>query len=220
MIVASTLSGYLEGVYLRDNFGLSAGYIAELRRAVRQFSEFSGEPTLNELRPALFCRWLASLLSQGLAPATVNNKRRMLMTLWRAAWRSRLAPRPKTRAVKRLTEPDPIPTAWTPEQCGRIFAACQTLQGKICGVPRASWWLSLFLAVYSCGERIRAVLHARSCDCDLDLGTLLLRWQTVKTRKNRQVWLTGRRGLRLGLLVAHFFLPCFGSLWAFHWLST
>jgi integrase len=190
VIVSSTLAGYLEGVYLRDNFGLSAGYITELRRAVRQFQEFTEEPTLDELRPELFCRWLASLLAQGLSPVTVNNKRRMLMTLWRAAYRSRRAPRPKTRAVKRLVEPDPIPTAWTPEQCGRIFAACTGLRGTLAGVPRAAWWLSLFLAVYSCGERIRAVLHARTEDCDLDAGTLLLRWKTVKTRRNRQVWLT------------------------------
>jgi integrase len=191
MIVASTISGYLEGIYLRENFGLSDGYVAELRRAVRQFCSHCGfEPTVDELCPHLFSGWLKSLLDAGLAPATINNKRRMLMTVWKAACRWKRLPRPKTRSVKKLVEPSPIPTAWTPDQCARIFDACRRLRGSIAGVPRAAWWLSLFLAVYSCGERIRAVRLAKTLDCDIDAGTILLRWSTVKTRKNRQVWLT------------------------------
>jgi integrase len=189
MICATTLAGYLESVYLAENFGLSNGYIAELRRVVRQFGEFLNyEPTLMELSPALVCRFLQSLLVKGLSPTTINDKRRMLLTLWRAA-RSSGAPRFSRKRIGKLVEPDPVPTAWTVEQCAQIFAACKLLGGMVGGIPRSLFWLSLFLAIYSTGERVKAVLNSLSSDCDLDSGTLLLRWQTVKTRKNRLVWL-------------------------------
>jgi site-specific recombinase XerD len=189
MICAATLTGFLESTFLVENFDLSKGYVSELRRVVRQLNAHAGyEVSLAELSPAIVSRFLASMLATA-SPVTVNNKRRMLLTIWRAAYRANVSPRPAAKRIKKMLEPTPIPTAWTPEECGRIFAACQTLKGTVGGVPRSQWWLSLFLAIYSTGERINAVIHAKTMDCDLSAGTLLLRWQTVKTRKNRLVWL-------------------------------
>jgi integrase len=113
----------------------------------------------------------------------------MLLTLWRSAYGARLAPQPPVRRIKKLVEPTPAPTAWTAEECGCLFSACKALDGEVAGLPRSAFWLSLALTVYSTGERIKAILHAKTQDCDLDAGTILLRWQTVKTRKNRLVWL-------------------------------
>jgi integrase len=190
MICSTTIFGFLESVYLLENFGLSSGYIAELRRVVRQFGAFLGyDPSLLELSPALVCRFLQSLLAKGLSPTTINDKRRMLLTLWRAAYRAKLATKPAARRIKKLTEPAPVPTAWSVEECGRIFAACLLLRGTIAGIPRSMFWLSLFLTIYSTGERVKAVVHALASDCDLSAGAILLRWQTAKTRKNRLVWL-------------------------------
>jgi integrase len=190
VIRAATVAGFLESVYLVENFGLSSGYVTELRRAILQFSAQVGhEVPLTELSPTLVCRFLESLLLAGCSPTTVNNKRRMLLTIWRAAHRAKMACRPSARRIKKMVEPVPIPTAWTPVECGRIFAACQTLPGSVADLLKGQWWLSLFLTVYSTGERIRAIRNVLTRDCDLDAGTLLLRWQTVKTRKNRLVWL-------------------------------
>ena len=190
MICASTLAGFLEQTYLSENFDLSKDYVAELRRVVRQLSAFAGYAvTLAELSPALVCRFLKSFHDSGASPVTTNDKRRMILTLWRAAHRAKMAGRPPARRIKRLTEPTPLPTAWTVEECDRIFAAAKELDGKVAGLPRNLWWLSLFLTVYCVGERIKATRHARSQDCDLSAGTITIRWQTHKTRKSRLVWL-------------------------------
>jgi integrase len=190
MICSVTVSGFLESTFLIENFGLSAGYIDELRRAVHQFDGHAGYSiTLAELSPNLLCRWLSSMASVGRSPTTVNNKRRMVLTIWRAAFRAKLAQRPTCKRIKRMVEPTPIPTAWTPGECGQIFLACQSLRKTVVGIPRNQWWLSLFLAIYSCGERIKATRNALSSDFDASAGTLILRWRTMKTRSNRLVWL-------------------------------
>lgn len=188
MICAATLSGFLESVYLVENFGLSTGYASEMRRVVRQLNAHCGyEVTLAELSSRIVSPFLAKLLADGATPTTVNNKRRELRTLWRYAARKKLTGKPDR--IKILAQADPIPTAWTTEQCGQIFAECRNLSGSIGGIARSQWWLSLWLTVYSAGERIKATRHARTLDCDLEAGTLFLRWQTVKTRKNRIVYL-------------------------------
>jgi len=188
MIRASTLSGYLEHTYLVEHFGLSPEYANELRRVVRMLNASAGyEVTLAELSPAILCRFLASLLESGLSPVTVNNKRRELITLWRAAHAAQLAQRPPEERIKRLREPIPLPTAWTAEECNRIFAVANALPGMVAGLPRNLWWLSLFLSVYSVGERIKATVLARSRDCDLDAGTLIIRWQHHKISRSRLV---------------------------------
>lgn len=188
MLCANTLTGFVDGTFLPQNFGLAPEYASELRRVSRQLSEHAGYAvTLPELSPRLIAGFLSALLAAGRSPVTVNSKRRELLTLWRAAYRMKLAPRPGR--IKRLVEPDPIPTAWTQAECDRIFAACAALLGTIAGICRADWWLSLFLVVWATGERIKAIRSARSTDFDPTAGTLTIRWANQKTRKNRLLWL-------------------------------
>ena len=190
MICASTLAGFLEQTYLTEDFDLSKDYVAELRRVVRQLNKFAGyEVALKELSPALVCRFLKSFHDANASPVTTNNKRRELLTLWRAAYRARLVRRPQENRIKRLTEPELLPTAWTVEECERIFAAAKELDGEVAGLPRNHWWHSLFLTFYCVGERPKATVQTRTLDCDLDAGTIIIRWQVHKSRKSRLVWL-------------------------------
>jgi integrase len=148
-LTIATLADYLEQSFLPDRIALSAGYVAEMRRVVRQF----GNPELSQLSKPLLAEFLRGLSGSA---ATTNNKRREILTLWRAAHDDGVAPSPA--APRRVPEPSDPPTAWTVEEVGELLWTARHWPGEYNGVPAGIWWESLFSVTYWTAARIGALL--------------------------------------------------------------
>jgi len=177
-----SLEGALDS-YLSDHLGLSTGYRYLLARAVAHFARWHRTPILlATLRRETIIAFMRAELAEGLSAVTVNGKRRALLTLLRAA-------RLKVGRVPRVPEPIGLPQAWTLQECESIFSACATLSGHVGSLSASDWWLSLTVAIYYTGERIKAMRSIRSADCDLSVGTLIVRARSHKSRADRLLWI-------------------------------
>ncbi len=160
--------------YLNSHLGLSSKYEEVMATAVRHFVR---DIETDNVTTADVAAWMRAELAAGKSPATVNTKRRSLLTILRSVG-VRLDV-PTVREYQRL------PEAWTLDECERIFQACREVTGEVAGIPAARWWLSLMVTIYWTGERIGALLSARSADCDLDTGRLVIRGENHKSRRDR-----------------------------------
>jgi integrase len=144
---------------------LSSHYQGNLRRVMRQFEEWAGAPVmLADLDERVVNEFLAHY-GRDHSPTSVNNARRMILTLWGHAYDYDLVPRqPKRRRIVRFREEERIPEAWTLEECNKIFSVCASLEGVVCDIRACDWWLSLTLAVYATGCRITAMLGSKVAD--------------------------------------------------------
>lgn len=169
--------------YLAEAVGVSPGYAAEMLRSVRLFSDWAGDPvTTRELSTSLVAAFLRHYARQ-VSYTTANNKRRCLLTLWRAASCAGLAP--PVQRVRRLPETSDPPEAWTVDEISRLLAACQRLRGAVACIPAADWWGSLFAVVYWTGARIGSIRQCRTLDYEPATGFLRVRGSTVKTRRGK-----------------------------------
>jgi len=183
-IVPPTLSAFLETAYLPSRFRLSSQYVESLRRIVRQFSAYLGQPALLcDLTDQTVTGWLAEE-SRSIGPVTINDKRRMLLTLWRAAWQQRLLSE-LPRDVPRAQELKRLPRAWEIAQVRELVAYLKRIPGSVDGLSAASWWTSLVVCVYWTGTRIGAALQVRCEDLDLASGCILIRAETQKHRADQ-----------------------------------
>lgn len=175
--------------YAAGNLGLSDQGAYQLQIAVRRLEAWAGKPVhLADLSTDLVAGYLRASLSNGAAPATVNSKRRCLLTLWRAAHDEGLAP-PVGR-IRPAREPQRIPDSWTLEQVAQLFAYSKSLRGYVAGIPRGLYFYSLLSALYDTGERIGAVLACRPDDFDAETGTLRIRAETQKCGRERLCYLS------------------------------
>ena len=169
--------------YLLERIGLSDWYVNQLGRSVAQFTAWNkGTVTLDRTMREKLLSFMRFQFNTGKSPATVNTNRRRVLTL---ATYSRL----KIAKVPRIPEPLPMPEAWTLGQCERIFAECGKLTGYVGTIHRRDWWLSLALAVYWTGERIKAVRSIRREDCDFQSGTMIVRAENHKSRRDCVLWI-------------------------------
>lgn len=176
--------------YIARHPGLRASSIQQLEIAVRQFQIWHGQPThRSQLHEELLARFMSDCLAHGSAPATVNSKRRALLTLWRAAAGDGLVREPKK--VPRVKEPLRIPEAWSLEEVERLLVRCQELTGTVGKVPRNIFWTALVLTVFDTGGRIGAVRAVKSADYDRG-GHLVLRAESQKTNRDELVALSGQ----------------------------
>jgi len=180
-----TLLQFLESVYLPEHFDLCQQYMVELRRVVRQLDRHHGSPvTLADLCPPLLTSFLTDRLAAGLSAVTVNNKRRELLTLWRAAADRGLATVPQPQRITRLREPEESPTAWSANEIGRLLSLCRSgSSGSVGQIPAGLFWTSLVATCYWTGCRIGALMRARTADCNLAQGLLTIRAGGQKTRR-------------------------------------
>jgi integrase len=127
------------------------------RLALKNFGEAIGRPpNLTDLTNDNLARMTRTLLNRRLAVATVNERCRRVAKFWEflarrgsiQVWPIRI----------KLPEPARTPVAWLRPELARIFGAVKSLQGEICGVPRAKWWRALLLVDWDTGERIGALL--------------------------------------------------------------
>jgi len=159
--------------------GKSITGVRHHREMLRRFSAFLGQPAttdnLNDETASGFMCWLAD---RNLAARSVNSYLDRLAALWRFAARKNYVR--EWPEFGRLKEPDRIPQAWSEEQLSRLFGACATASGEICGVRASGWWLALHKVILDTAERISAVLALEWRDIDLGNGWVTFRAENRK----------------------------------------
>lgn len=179
------LQQYLE-TYCRERLDLTTGSQEQLRTAVRLFERWLGKPaTVADFSRDNVLAWMR-WLSDGRSPATVNSKRRALMTLWREASEGGLCEPPPR--VPKLREPRRIPVVWTLEDLERIFRATEQLTGQWDGVPVGLAWRIALLVFWDTGSRLTAVLKARLSHVDMEAGTLFMPAEHLKGRRADRIF--------------------------------
>lgn len=121
-------------------------YAAHLRRTARMYGmrHFS-YTSVND--------WLTSI-SGTRSPQTVNDYRRMILTLWNYAADQGLTGYPVARKVRRFRSSLPVPTAFTRSQIERLAEASDCLTGVYpTGVARSDYWRALVVGAYDLGFR-------------------------------------------------------------------
>lgn len=120
--------------------GLKGETAKHLSRTAREFSTFVGhDARFDDLQDGQVNQWLSSF--DGLRkPITISNKRRQLLTLWRAAYDRRLIDHLPTR-VRRLRIQEAVPHAWTLEEIQSLRAAANSLPGifRRTQIHKADW---------------------------------------------------------------------------------
>lgn len=159
--------------------GKSVKGVLHHRETLRKFSAFLGQPAttdnLDDETASLFMCWLAD---RKMAPSSVNSYIDRLCALWRFAARKNYVR--EWPEVGRLNEPDRIPQAWSEEQLSRLFGACATASGEICGVRASGWWLALHKVIFDTAERINAVMSLEWKDIDMADGWVIFRAENRK----------------------------------------
>jgi len=210
-------------LYALRNPKLGALAADQLRVTVRLFNRFAATFDGRQPGPVLVCelsddfvlaflRWLSEPhpapskrkpdRTEFSAPATVNQKRSHVMTLWRFALkRSRQpdCPFPEIERpfdLPRYLEPDRDPTAWDMPEMERLFRSILATKGRWpittptgstpAWLPVAEAWLVAALVVWDTGLRRRALLAARIDRIDFDEQTLFVPAEDLKgKRKDR-----------------------------------
>lgn len=169
------LLGDLLQIYLRSRIELTSKYVGSMAAVVRDFGAHLGRDALAaDLTDAKVCNYLRAYRQRWSARST-NDRRSILLTLWRAAWEEGLTAT-LPRRMRRIPEEHDPPEAWTLEECERLFSEAWNQRGRIDGVPAGAWWLSLCLTVYWTSARITA-LRSTSTECYRPNEGLLVRRQ-------------------------------------------
>lgn len=132
--------------------GASSGYAEQLRVLTKRLPW-----TVQELTVKNIDGYLTQAL-HSLAPQTVQNHRRMLCTLRRAALRNGLLVDDCTSEIRRVKCPRPLPRAWSHEEIRRLLTAASEMPG---GTTRCPWKILLpawILVAYSSGLRLGDML--------------------------------------------------------------
>jgi integrase len=153
----------LVGAYVAEHvYGVSPGYVSQLRLSVELFGRFLGRPaTLADLRDVVVSSWVDELVRR-VAPATARTQRGNLLAIWRWAFESRRADEAPLR-VRRVRIGRHCPRAWAPEELAAIFQAADALEGCFRGstMRRALWWGSLVRCAYDTALRLGDLLRLR-----------------------------------------------------------
>lgn len=134
--------------------GASPGYTEQLRVLTKRLPWDHTELTVKRID-----EYLTHALSK-LAPQTVQNHRRMLATLRRAALKAGLVDE-CTGSLRRVKAPHQLPRAWTHAEILALLAAAKEMRG---GTKRCKWSVLMpayILVAYSSGLRLGDMLAVR-----------------------------------------------------------
>ena len=185
-----TLRDFLHNEYAPSRLTLSKQGLWQLDLAVRLLDTWHGKPVrASDLSESFIARYLKAA-SAGYAPATINSKRRSLLTIWRAMADEKLCPDPIMRKVPRAREPKKNPDAWTVEEVEQILARCQALGGTVGNIPRCWWWTAWVLVIYETGIRAGALREVEPVDYDPNEGSLYVRPEIQKNATGQLFWLS------------------------------
>jgi integrase len=179
MLRAVTLSDFAER-YLAERPSLSAGYVEELRRVVRQFQAVVGPVPLCTITREHLLDYLCSLR---VGAETHNAKRQELLTLLRAACDLKLCD--PLRSVPRRQTELRLPTAWTVDEISHLLRVAGCQGGSVGVIPTALWWPAILLTVYDTGARIGELLRVPLSSYQAAPPALVLSAATAKTKRGR-----------------------------------
>lgn len=149
--------------------GLKPEAARQYRVAVESVNKWAGRPLVaDELEPDLFNRWVQHLQAGKNAPATIANRRRHLLTLWRAAADRGMCQDPPRR-LRPARVPYTPPRAWTVDEVKRLLEVAGTLrrtrQGKM---NRATFWTLAIRIAWESGLRLGDALKLNAADIQPD----------------------------------------------------
>lgn len=178
----ATVRTYFETKYVPSNLNLSDTAAEQYRIALRQLDKFNSVPVkLTELSESLVLGFVRWCIASGRSERTANNKRQAVLTLWRhAANETKLISAPPK--IAKVIEPGRIVQAWTIEEVSRLLDAvafCTEVRGW-----DARHWRALILVIYDTSHRIGAVLKATRDALDMRRGTLLLKAEWTKQKRD------------------------------------
>lgn len=130
--------------------GIADATAAQMRFAVRSYADFIGfNATTEHLERDRLNDWIGWLLTKEFAAATVLSRRRMIGTIWRAAFEAGLTATVPVR-LRRVPMPDIVPAAWNLSEVRAIVDACGSMKGRFRTLPAvrlAAYYESLFGSV-------------------------------------------------------------------------
>ena len=161
------------GSYLLSR-DVTPNYAALLRARVRRFLAWrGGDVPIDELDSDEVNRFLAFLQTTTASRVTVDNYRRALLCVWRAAYMDRLNDHPPLR-VRTIRQPRRIVQAFTADEIRRLLTVAERLGGFFPnGARRADFWTAIIAAAYSTGLRRGDLLAIGKEDIRTD-GTVSL----------------------------------------------
>jgi len=178
----TSLQAYLDH-YIDQRLDLSKLTAQQLAVSVRLLDRFAGASVrLTDLQRKTVIEWMR-WLRDGPPPrsATVNSKRRAILTLWRHAAAAELIEPPPE--VPCLREPTRLPVAWSLDEVARILAACDRQTGRWEHVPTRMYWRLIVLLIWDTGCRIGEVLKAKLEEVDLQRRTWHVPAENTKGRR-------------------------------------
>jgi len=185
---ATTLSGFLETIYLPARPGLRPNTVEQYQIAVRLLDRWHGRPvTLVEAaQEGFLAAWFASMTKAGLGePATANSKRGAVLTLLRAAWRQRFVGDLPRDLPPPMKEPRKLPDAWRADQVRRAG-------GLLWGAVK-DYWKQVLLKIGAKCQCFYFTSHLRQVwQGSTPTGRLLFsKAKTTETEMHRTEELTG-----------------------------
>ena len=175
-------------LYPTISLGIKPRSVEQLVVAARQFAAWAGGSLpFAKLSDELLTAYLADLARRR-RPATVNSKRRAILTVWRAAARKGLVKPPGE--IPKMPEPYRMPEAWTIAEVEYLLAQCRMLDGVVGDVPRRHWWPALLLTVYDTGGRIGAVRAVQTADYNPSERYVIFRAENQKPNRDELHWLS------------------------------
>ena len=169
----------LVDVYARHRLGVSAGWVEQVRIAVRLFGAWVGRVVrTDDLTTDNLLGFLADLNGKR-AASTVNGKRGALLTLWIFGHENGHVTEPPPK-IPKIKQPHRLPDAWTVAEIERLLAVCRSLDGYVAEIPRRHYWPALVLLCYDTGQRIGTIFQVWQHDCHLAERFVIFRGETQK----------------------------------------
>jgi hypothetical protein len=141
---------FLSSVYMPTHMDLRDNTVEQYEISIRRFSEWLGrDACVGDLTEDNVRQFLFAYRESGISARTMNNKRRDLLAMWRAACDEDFPlPEPRSRRIGRAKELPSIPEAWNLDEVGRILERARRETGRIgeTGIDPGQWWFSLLLA--------------------------------------------------------------------------
>lgn len=136
---------------------LAPSSINQHRYALNCFARFLGrKPLLTDLVPDTVNQYLVWMQLQGLNPATISSKRRVLLALWRFGHEAYYLKRLPER-IRKVPVRHAQPIAWTVDDLRAFLTMIEGMRGKSLHchrVDRADFWLAFVLVGSLTGLRL------------------------------------------------------------------
>lgn len=158
-------------LYRLKNPSVTELTIDQMQVAINVVAKHLGRrPTLLDITCTMISAFLRAYRGSA---RTANNKRAVLITLWRFAVGEKLKVR-NLEEVPKLKVSKNIPRAWSLAQFSKLINATIMLNGMIGPHKESVWMRALLFVCFSTASRIGAVMKIRMEDLDLDTGMVVV----------------------------------------------